>query len=305
MPPITAPLPLFFRRSLSQAVQPVLLPVVLPILAVVLAALGCGTTRMSDSKRTATEQMLVSSAIERAVMRVDMQALKGQSVFLDATCMDDANDGKYLTSALRHQLLASGCRLSEKREDADVIVEARAGAIGTDRNELVFGLPSTSITLKGNETAVPELAIAKRSDQRAVAKISLCAYDRLTGQPIWQSGVENVVSHSRDRWLFGTGPFQDGEIHEEPLFAGRPLRKSRSKPTFEKEPEPQVVAGTVDLTKPYVFASTTPARMPASAAAATPSSATAAAGVITPAAATDQPRPLTADTRAVSLPAVR
>jgi hypothetical protein len=39
-------------------------------LTILLAALtGCGTTRMSDSKRTATEQLLVSQAIDRAVMR--------------------------------------------------------------------------------------------------------------------------------------------------------------------------------------------------------------------------------------------
>ena len=29
-----------------------------------------------------------------------------------------------------------------------------------------------------------------------------------------QSGMENMASHVRDRWLFGAGPFQDGEIHD-------------------------------------------------------------------------------------------
>lgn len=38
---------------------------------------GCGTTRWSDSKRTATEQMLVSDAVERAVGAIDMRPLAG------------------------------------------------------------------------------------------------------------------------------------------------------------------------------------------------------------------------------------
>jgi hypothetical protein len=179
------------------------LAVMLPLLAVLV---GCGTTRMSDSKRTATEQLLVSQAIDRAVMRIDVRPLAGRSVFLDASFMDDVDDSKYATSALRHQLMASGCLLAKDRDTAEVVVEARAGAIGTDRNAVLLGIPATSVTLKGNETSTPEVVLAKRSEQRGVAKLSVYAYERESGRPIWQSGEEQVASHARDRWLFGAGP---------------------------------------------------------------------------------------------------
>ena len=221
--------------------------------AAALLAGGCGTTRWSDTKRTATEQLLVSDAVERAVMRIDMRPLAGMDVFLDAAFMDDVADGKYLTSALRHQLLASDCRLIEKREDADVIVEARAGAVGTDRNDLLLGVPATSVSIAGNGTSLPEMALAKRTDQRAVAKVSLFAYERATGRPVWQSGFQNVASHTRDRWMFGTGPFQDGDIYEDRVeFAGRQIRKQRR----ESKDAGDVPAKTqaVDLSRPRVFA---------------------------------------------------
>ena len=80
--------------------------------AIFAGASGCGTTRWSDSKRTATEQLLISDAVERAVMQIDMRPLAGRAVFLDTTILNDVTDGKYLASALRHQLLASGCRLA-------------------------------------------------------------------------------------------------------------------------------------------------------------------------------------------------
>ncbi len=193
----------------------------LAALSMLLMLSGCGTTRMSDSKRTATEQLLVSQAIDRAVMRIDVRPLAGRRVFLDATFMDDVEDGKYLTSALRHQLMASGCLLAKDRDSAEVVVEARAGAVGTDRSSVLLGIPATNVTVQGNETSTPELVFAKRSEQRGVAKLSVYAYERETGQPLWQSGEEHVASHARDRWLFGAGPYQDGEIHDEPAFAGR------------------------------------------------------------------------------------
>ena len=45
-------------------------------------------------------------------------------------------DGKYLESALRHQLMASGCLLAKDRDSSDVVVEARAGAVGVSRRAL-------------------------------------------------------------------------------------------------------------------------------------------------------------------------
>jgi len=233
-------------------------------LALLAATPGCGVTRTSDSKRTATEQLMVSSAIERAVARIDPSPLAGRRVFLDASFMDDVGDGKYLVSTLRHQLLASGCLLADKADTADVIVEARAGAIGTDRSDLILGIPGTSVTIKGNEVTTPDVSIAKRSEQRGVAKISLHAYERESGRPVWQSGIENMASHVRDRWLFGAGPFQDGEIHDAPEFAGHRLKKTSwgwRQETGLEQPDTNTTA--IDLTKPRVFpAASAPAADP-------------------------------------------
>ena len=221
---------------------------------------GCGHTRWSDSKRTATEQLLVSDAIERAVEKVDLRPLAGRKVFLDTAFMDDTDDQHYLTSVLRHQLLASGCRLASKLEDAEVVVEARAGAIGTDRNDILVGMPATSLQIAGNGTTIPEIAFAKRTDQRGVAKVSLFAYYRESGAPIWHSGEENVASRTRDRWFLGTGPFQDGEIYDEVEFAGEQGDTDWFKP-FEKQ-QTEIASG-VDLTKPFVYATVTGGTTPA------------------------------------------
>lgn len=251
-------------------------PVILLAAVIVLAATGCGTTSWSDTKRTATEQLLVSDAIERAIMKVDMTPLAGHRVFLDTTALNDVGDKDYLTSTVRQHLLGSGGVLAAKREDAEIVVEARAGAIGTDRTSVLLGIPATNVEFAGNGTNIPELALFKRSDQRAVAKINLFAYERDTGQPVWQSGIANVATHARDRWVMGAGPFQDGRIHDKLEFAGEKIGPLWAKTIADDED----VLATFDLMQPRRFARS-------------------------PAAADDSAGATTADNRPVALPPVR
>ncbi len=255
------------------------------IAVAVTVASGCGTSRWSDSKRTATEQLLVSDAVERAVMLIDMRPLSGQSVFLDTAILDEVNDGKYMTSALRHQLLASGCQLAPDKDHATVVVEARAGAIGTDRTDLLLGVPATSVSFMGNGTSIPELAAYKRTDQRGVAKVNLFAYERATGRPIWQSGLARVNSKTRDRWVVGAGPFQDGDIHDRVEFAGErytlPWKQKQALAEDEAEKQAELLAERTDLRREKVYATLPPAGSPAA------------------------ERTVTADERPVNLPPIR
>jgi hypothetical protein len=189
---------------------------------------GCGTTRSTDTTRTATEQLLISDAIDRAVGSMNFRTLTGQSVFLDDTKLTDTVDKNYYISTLRQQLLANGCDLRDKRDEADFIVEARAGAIGTDRNDLLFGIPSMNVPqiplVQPVPAAIPEIPIAKRKDQRGIAKIAVFAYHRATGTPVWQSGIVCQESSSNDVWIFGAGPFQHGTIHDSTEFAGEAIK---------------------------------------------------------------------------------
>jgi hypothetical protein len=184
---------------------------------------GCGTTRWSDTQRTATEQLLISDAIDRAVSQIDFDPVAGKKVYLDIMPIKANVDAAYLVSTLRQQLLAVGCLLREKPDDADYVVEIRAGAIGTDRRDLLFGVPATrvpGVPGAGVGASIPEIALATKTEQRAVAKIAVFAYNRRTGRPVWQSGVIPVESKVKDVWVLGTGPFQSGTIYNGTKFAG-------------------------------------------------------------------------------------
>jgi hypothetical protein len=241
------------QQPMPSGAAPPAIATLLVVALLSLLATGCGTTRWTDSARTATEQLLTSDAIERAVMQVDATPLAGRKAFLDVSAMNQTNDNAYLSSSLRHQLLACGVGIAESKVDAEVVVEARAGAIGTNRDELMVGIPQTNLTIMGIGGMLPEMSAAKRTDQEAVAKISLFAYDRETGMPLWQSGVQNVASRTHDRWYFGAGPFKTGDINDNPRFAGIRLRM----PTFRKD-KPAELADAVKLTKPHLYATLPP-----------------------------------------------
>jgi hypothetical protein len=205
------------------------------LLAGLLCALsvGCGTTKWSDSPRTATEQLLVSDAVDRAVSEIDFGPLAGRDVYLDTRYIVTALDQNYLVSTLRQHMLATGCVIHDKAEDADYVVEVRAGALGTNRQDVLLGVPATNLPTGGmlpvGSAAIPEIALMKRTNQQAVCKLAVFAYDRMSGQPVWQSGNRKIASRAKDSWFLGAGPFQKGTIYDGTAFAGEKLNSPFSR----------------------------------------------------------------------------
>ena len=157
----------------------------------------------------------------------------------------------YIISSLRQQMLAAGCLVQEDREEADYVVEARVGALGTDAHDVNYGVPankslSTAASLVAGATAVPtipEISVARRADESAAAKLALFAYDRQTRERVWQSGMKVGRSSAQDRWYFGAGPFQSGTIYEDYFrvqdqLVSTPLHKRSARSLKEVESGP-------------------------------------------------------------------
>ena len=186
---------------------------------------GCGTTRMSDTLRTGTEQILLSAAIDRSISEMDFSELRGKDVYFDPQYLRGVSDEGYIVSSIRQRLLAEGVFLKSVRDDATYVVEARAGAVGTNRQDVLVGIPQTSLPTgaltAGVPSVIPEIPFAKKTHQKGVAKIAVFAYNQLTGQALWQSGATPITADAKDTWIFGTGPFQRGSIYAGASFAGQ------------------------------------------------------------------------------------
>ena len=196
---------------------------------------GCGST----NQRTGTEQLLVSDAVDRSVAQLDFSALAGQKVYLDTSYIKNIKgigfvNADYIVSSIRQQMIAARCLLHKEVAEADYVIEARVGTLGTDSHDVTYGIPASNalnaaaslVSALPAVPTIPEISIAKRSSQNSLAKIVVFAYNRVTHEPVWQSGMALAQSTSQDIWLAGAGPFQSGTIYEGPRFAGSRLRFS-------------------------------------------------------------------------------
>jgi hypothetical protein len=203
------------------------------LLAAATAASGCGTTKMAE----ATQQLLTSDAVDRSVARIDFAPLEGQTVFLETKYIVDPKNAtfvnaNYVISSLRQQMFAAGCLMQDKAEDAEYIVEARVGTLGNDENSIIYGVPAnnalstaTSVLPNGPPVpAIPEIALARKDDKMAAAKIAAFAYHRESHTVVWQSGLSVARSTAKDTWVLGIGPFERGTVHDGWEFAGSKLR---------------------------------------------------------------------------------
>lgn len=190
---------------------------------------GCGTTKIQE----ATEQLVLSAAVDSSIAAIDFRPLSGYRVYFDDTYIKAVKsnnfvNAEYVISSMRQQIIAAGCKLQEKAELADVIIEGRIGTLGADDHRVTYGIPennflgvaSTFVAPVGAPTAtIPELAIARRDAREGAAKVAAFAYDRETREPVWQSGTSRSIATSRNTWVLGIGPFQGGSIRESTAIA--------------------------------------------------------------------------------------
>ena len=192
-----------------------------------LFVLGCGTTKWSDTSRTGTEQLLISNAIDRVAAKIDFSPMRDRKCYLNTLAITKTTDHDYLAMTIRQHLATAGAILVANEADADYIVDIRAGAVGTDRDDVLVGIPATTLpsipSAEFTGTTIPEIPFIKRTRQRGVAKIALFAYNKTTGQPVWSSGNNQGESTARNLWFLGAGPLTSGTIYRETTFAGDPL----------------------------------------------------------------------------------
>lgn len=160
-----------------------------------LLSLGCTQTRQTEPKRTAVEELLLSRAADHALANADFALLDGRKVFLEEKYFE-ATDAKYALGAVRDFMSLAGALLVDSAVDADVIIEARSGALSIDSGQSLVGIPEVPFPIPGAGSLVfPEAPFFKSERQYSIAKLALLAYDAKTRKHLFSTGTLIGKSH--------------------------------------------------------------------------------------------------------------
>ena len=194
---------MFFGRTQSSSVW---------TLAIVVCSIcGCSSNRQSNTARTATEQLLISNAVDQSLNKSDFSPLAGSCVFVEEKYIDCTDKG-YIIGSVRHKVMQAGATLAAKPEEADVIMELRSGAVGTDVSSSYLGIPG--FTMPGM-IGIPDIKLVTKDSQKATAKIGILVYDAKTHRELGDGGLATSVADDTNAFYFGAGPFQSGTLRQE------------------------------------------------------------------------------------------
>lgn len=150
-----------------------------------LTAAGCASTTETNPGRTATEQLLLARASDRAIEGLVLPLPSGASVFVDDAYFQ-GEGSRYAVSAIRAALSDAGFRLARTKDEANAVFEIRAGALSLEQMRRVFGIPEMRIPINEtfNVVSLPELSVYSHRDRVGVAEFSGFLYEAKTGAPL-------------------------------------------------------------------------------------------------------------------------
>src|ERR1700722_6389388 len=109
----------FSPSSQSGSTRMKLAPGMAAIAVLASLTVGCATQKQSDTARTGIEQLLISTAVDRSLDKVDYKPIQNAKIYVEEKYLD-CTDKNYVLVALHQRLMANGCTLVGKAEDADV-----------------------------------------------------------------------------------------------------------------------------------------------------------------------------------------
>lgn len=167
--------------------------------AVLLA--GCSTVRTTQPPRTATEELLLSTAVDHAVRKIQPAMPAGSKIYIDSSDFEGDYGTKYAVSSITSQLLSEQYQIVDKKSDADYIAQLRSGALSINQSsQLWFGIPSITLPIPlAGPVKTPELPFFKTAKQKGIAKFAITFYNAKTGALQDTVGPLYGFSH-RDKW---------------------------------------------------------------------------------------------------------
>jgi hypothetical protein len=170
---------------------------VVALIALCLLLWSCTSARETNPQRTATEQLLLSTAVDHAVERIRLDIAPGARIYVDASNFEGL-DSRYAIGAMRDRVLRLGGHIVSERAASDTVIEIRSGALSADQSKTLLGVPAFDIPIPAAPLSIPDISLFKRSLRQGIAKLAATSYRSSDGSLIDSTGPQFGFSHSTD-----------------------------------------------------------------------------------------------------------
>lgn len=170
---------------------------------------GCSTPFTTNTKRSAVEQYLLSTTIERLTEHANLGKYANKKIYFDYSYLKTQEDQIYLQGRLEMIMSKYNCVIVPKQKDAQIMIQPLCGVLATDHSTILLGTPALPIPLPETTISVviPEIPIFKLYDRKAYGKISFNIFDAKTRKPI-EVIPEIRASSTHRNWTILLIPFK-------------------------------------------------------------------------------------------------
>ena len=137
----------------------------LMVLALLLLLSGCETPWMTNTKRNAIEQYLISSVVERGISSASFKAYRNKKIAMDYAYFDPQTDKLYT--------------------QADYIIQPLCGVLATDHSKIFLGTPSLPVPVPNAnlDIVIPEIPLFQKFTRYGYGKFSFVVYEAKGRKP--------------------------------------------------------------------------------------------------------------------------
>lgn len=157
---------------------------------------GCTTVRTTSPGRSAIEELLITTAADRAAEKLAASVPSDLTIYFDGQYLTGP-DAPYAAATMKDQLLRHGVALTEKRESSQAVLTPRMGTLSTNEISTIVGLPQLPVPFLplGTSLTTPELNLFKQQEADGIAKFAATVMDTKTGKLI--VATEPAYGYSR------------------------------------------------------------------------------------------------------------
>ncbi len=161
-------------------------------------ATSCADLYVTNTKRSAIEQMLLNSALQRSIFQLDLKEFEGKTAYMDYSLLKPQTDEELVKALTEIHLAANDIVVAKDSKDADIVIQPSCGVLATDQKKILIGSPQLPVPIPefGVSLVIPEIPLFMRHLRSGHVSMNYNILDAKTKRPIRAVvGLDSACEH--------------------------------------------------------------------------------------------------------------